>query len=164
MAVGNTTAVNIIGGAPSNSPTGFWIYDTRSPGSQPRQGTINDARLVYNDFGLLNLFGIPWSGAGLDADSFLRFRTPYGDVGRNTFSGLPHYQVNMAIFKMFKTSENTKLEFRAEASNLLNRRNFGVPDPITEDVYFSGAVGSFQNPGFNNGSQRELRLGLRFIF
>jgi len=57
-----------------------------------------------------------------------------------------------------------KVEFRAEAANILNRRNFGVPDPITEDAYLGGAVGSFQNPGWNNGSQRELRLGLRFIF
>ena len=79
-------------------------------------------------------------------------------------TGDPFYGVNLALFKTTNLTENLKLEFRVEAANLLNRRNFGVPDPITEDAYLGGAVGSFQNPGWNNGSQRELRLGLRFIF
>jgi len=160
LAVGNVAAQNFIGGVTTDSPTGFWIYNTLSPGSQPTPGTLNDARLVYNDFGMFSLLGIP-----LDAlEAFNHFRTPYGDVGRNTFSGLPFYGVNMALFKTTKLTENLKLEFRVEAANLLNRRNFGVPDPVTEDAYLGGAVGSFQNPGWNNGSQRELRLGMRFIF
>jgi len=160
IAVGNFSAQNLIGGTVTDSPTGFWIYNTLSPGSQPQPGTLNDARLVYNDFGLFSQFGVP-----LDfAESFQHFRTPFGDVGRNTFFGLPFYGLNLAVFKTTNITENVKVEFRAEAANILNRRNFGVPDPITEDAYLGGAVGSFQNPGWNNGSQRELRLGLRFIF
>jgi len=160
IAVGNFSAQNLIGGTVTDSPTGFRIYNTLSPGSQPQPGTLNDARLVYNDFGLFSQFGVP-----LDfAESFQHFRTPFGDVGRNTFFGLPFYGLNLAVFKTTNITENVKVEFRAEAANILNRRNFGVPDPITEDAYLGGAVGSFQNPGWNNGSQRELRLGLRFIF
>jgi len=40
----------------------------------------------------------------------------------------------------------------------------GVLDPITEDAFTFFAVGSYQNPGFNSGGQRELRFGLKFIF
>ena len=164
LAVGNIAAQNLIGPFDlPDSPTGFWIYNTLSPGSQPHPGTLNDARLVYNDFGGFSQF---FAGIlPLDAlESFAHFKTPFGDVGRNTFFGDPFYGVNLALFKTTNLTENLKLEFRVEAANLLNRRNFGVPDPVTEDAYLGGAVGSFQNPGFNNGSQRELRLGLRFIF
>jgi hypothetical protein len=39
-----------------------------------------------------------------------------------------------------------------------------VPDAFTEDAFFGRFVGSFQNPGFNAGSARQLRLGVRFLF
>ena len=160
IAVGNTAAAHIVGGAPGPSPTGFWVYDTRSPGSQPRPGTARDARLVYNDFGNFSLFGLPLT----DAEAFQLFRTPYGDVGRNTFTGEPFYVVNLALLKTTNVTDDIQIEFRAEAANLLNRRNFGTPDPFTEDAYLGSAVGPFQNPGRNDGAQRELRLGLRLIF
>lgn len=160
LAVGNTAAVHVVGGAPGPSPTGFWIYDTRRPGSQPRPGTVNDARLVYNDFGNFSLFGLP-----LDSAEAVRlFRTPFGDVGRNTFTGEPFYGVNLALFKTTNLTDEVKLELRAEAANLFNRRNFGVPDPFAEDAYSGSAVGPFQNPGWNDGGRREVRLGLRLHF
>jgi len=108
IAVGNFSAQNLIGGVTDDSPTGFWIYNTLSPGSQPHPGTLNEARLVYNDFGLFSQFGVP-----LDfAESFQHFKTPFGDVGRSTFSGLPFYGVNLALFKTTNLTENVKLEFR----------------------------------------------------
>lgn len=97
-------------------------------------------------------------------EAFNYFRTPYGDVGRNTFFGDTFYQVNLALFKTTNISERFKLEFRVEAQNLLNERNFGVPDVITEDASFGNSVGSFQNRRFNTGSVRQLRFGIRFLF
>jgi len=35
---------------------------------------------------------------------------------------------------------------------------------FTEDATGSFAVSSFENPGFNNGSQRQVRFGLKLIF
>jgi Carboxypeptidase regulatory-like domain/TonB dependent receptor len=145
-------------------PGNFIVYNTLQPGSI---GTVvgsaaaaqQSARLVYNDSGLLTL-GIPAS----DLEAFQYFRTPYGDVGRNTFFGNNFYNVNLAVFKTTNITERFKIEFRAEAANLFNSRNFGVPDAITEDASFVNFVGSFQNPGFNAGSSRSLRLGLRFLF
>jgi len=54
--------------------------------------------------------------------------------------------------------------YRRQNPLLLNRRNFGVPDPILEDAYTGFTVGSYQNPGFNAGGSRTLRFGMRFIF
>ncbi len=163
LAVGNQAAQNLIGGVTTDSPTGFYIYNTLKPGSQPVPGTLRDARLVYNDFGLISQFGFPITGDGAP-EAFSLFRTPFGDVGRNTFLGLPNYNANVALFKTMKFSESKKIEFRVEATNLLNHRNFGVPDPFTEDAYAGSAVGPFQNPGFNTGENRQLRFGLRFVF
>ncbi|MDT5122076.1 MAG: hypothetical protein QOC96_1558 [Acidobacteriota bacterium] len=149
---------------PNAVPGNFVVFNTLQSGSQGTWGTsaqaLQRARVIYNDFGLANQFGV--SLASLEA--FQLFKTPFGDVGRNTFSGLPFYQVNMALYKTTKLTERTQLEFRVEANNLLNRRNFGVPDAFTEDAYTGLAVGSYQNPGFNSGSNRVLRFGLRLLF
>jgi hypothetical protein len=83
---------------------------------------------------------------------------------------LPFYQVNLALFKTTNLTERTKLEFRVEAANLLNHRNFGVPLNFTEFAWAPfgngtvGAVGPYQNPGFNVGANRSVRLGLRLLF
>ena len=143
------------------SPTGFYVYNTLNPGSGPVAGTPNDARLVYNDFSLVQFFG---AGVIPGLEAFNLYRTPFGDVGRNTFSGLPFYGVNLGVFKTTNLNERMKLELRLEAFNVLNRRNFGVPDVITEDAFNGFTVGSFQNPGYNTGSSRSVRLGVRFIF
>ncbi|HYY94231.1 MAG TPA: TonB-dependent receptor [Pyrinomonadaceae bacterium] len=169
IAFGVTAACGVLFGGticndPAAVPGNFILYNTLSPGSA---GTVvtaaqvrQQARLIYNDFGLNNQFGIPLN----QLEAFQLFKTPYGDVGRNTFHGLPFYGVNLALFKTTNITESKKLEFRVEAANLLNRRNFGVPDPITEDAATAFAVSSFQNPGFNLGQTRNLRFGLRLIF
>jgi hypothetical protein len=148
------------------APGNFIIFNTRQPGSTGTvvanaNAAMQQARFIYNDFGLANQFG----GISLsDLEAFQFFKTPYGNVGRNTMSGLPFYLVNFALSKATNITEQYKLEFRVEANNLLNHRNFGVPDPITEDAFTGFAVGTYQNPGFNNGGQRELRFGLKLVF
>lgn len=177
IAFGYTaTCVVLFGGIPCNTavPGDFILFNTLSPGSDgvvlhgatagaSAALAMQQARLIFNDFGLyargnVSLATLPT----LEAFSF--FRTPFGDVGRNTFNGLPFYLVNMGLFKTTNITENTKLELRVEGFNLMNRRNFGVPDIFTEDAYNGFAVSSFQNPGFFNGGNRSLRVGLRLIF
>lgn len=145
-------------------PGEFIVYNTLAPGSQGVvvaniQAALQQARLIYNDSGLLA------SGAnGNDLEAFRFFRTPYGNVGRNTFLGNNFYNVNLSMLKTVRLTERMRLEFRGEATNLLNERNFGVPDAFTEDASFGNFVGSFQNPGYNFGSFRQLRFGVRFLF
>jgi len=121
---------------------------------------LQQARYIYNDFGLANQFGVSLS----DLEGFQLFKTPFGNLGRNSQFGFPTYTLNMAVSKTTRISEKYKIEFRAEADNLLNRRNYGVPDAFTEDATNGFAVSSFDNPGYNNGSQRQLRFGLKLIF
>jgi hypothetical protein len=173
IAFGYTAACGVLFGGPECDYNGgtavagsFIIYNTLNPGSigtvvTSAAAAASQARLIFNDFGLFAR-GNVGSVAGLEAFQF--FRTPFGNTGRNIFNGDPFYLVNMSVFKTTNITENTKLEFRVEAFNLLNRRNFGVPDVFTEDAFNGFAVSSFQNPGFNNGGNRQLRLGLRFIF
>jgi hypothetical protein len=147
-------------------PGNFVIYNTLSPGSD---GTVvtnaaaaaQGAQLIFNDFGLFARGNVA-SLAGLEA--FQYFKTPYGDLGRNTFSGEPFALVNMSLFKTTNITERTKLEFRVEGFNLFNHRNLGVPDVFSEDASNGFAVSSFLNPGFNNGGNRQVRFGVRFIF
>lgn len=168
IAFGYDAACNVLFGGPecdNAQPGNFIIYNTLSAGSI---GTVvadgaaaqQQARLIYNDFGLANQFSRPLSSL----EGFSYFKTPFGDVGRNTFFGNNFYVVNLALVKTTRFNERYSMEFRAEAQNLFNERNFGVPDAVTEDAANGVTVSSFQNPGFNAGSVRQLRFGLRFIF
>lgn len=169
IAYGFTAACLVLFGCdnvPGNpGPGNFIVFNTRQSGSAgtvvaDANAALQQARVIYNSFGLANQFGVPLTLL----EEFQFFQTPFGNLGRNTFKGLPFYLVNLGVFKTTNITEQFKLEFRVEANNILNHRNFGVPDPITEDAFTGFAVGSYQNPGFNNGGQRELRLGLRFLF
>ncbi|MDT5296581.1 MAG: hypothetical protein QOJ76_3461 [Acidobacteriota bacterium] len=170
IAIGVTTACLVLFANPAcNDPAAvpgnnmFLLFNTRNVGSDATVITgsqaLQQARLIYNDFGI--------SGQGVDfrlLEAFNLFKTPFGNVGRNTFSGEPFYLSNLSLFKTTNITEGTKLEFRVEALNIFNHRNFGVPDPITEDASNGFTVSSFMNPGYNNGGNRSVRFGLRFLF
>ncbi len=177
VAFGYSAACLVLFGTPPcdvASPGDFIIFNTQSPGSggvlvtgptaaAAAASAAQQARLIFNDFGLVARGNLS-TAALTTLEAFSYFRSPFGDVGRNTFSGDPFYLVNFSVFKTTNLTENTKIEFRAEAFNLLNRRNLGVPDPFLEDAFNGFAVSSFQNTGFNNGGNRSMRLGVRFIF
>ncbi|MCY7347012.1 MAG: TonB-dependent receptor, partial [Pyrinomonadaceae bacterium] len=147
-------------------PGNFIVYNTLQPGSPGvvvanAQAAQQAARLVYNDAGLVAIGFLPGYD---DAEAFRYFKKYFGNVGRNTFIGDNSYRVNLSVVKSTRITERMEIEFRAEATNIFNRRNFGVPDAITEDASFGNFVGSFQNPGFNSGDARAVRLGVRFLF
>src|SRR5262245_56117472 len=70
------------------------------------------------------------------------------------FLSVAETMINAGIFKTTDITELYKVEFRVKANNILNHRNYGMPDPLTEDAFTFFSVGSYQNPGFNNGGQR----------
>lgn len=164
IAFGSRAASLLLGDG--SAPVGsFVVYNTARPGSA---GTVvsaaqvgNAARYIYNDFGLFSQFGISLT----DLEGFTKFRTPYGDVGRNSVLGPNTYNANFSVFKTTKITENYKVEFRAEFFNLFNRRNYGIPDIVTEDAFNGTAVSTFLNPGLSlTGSSRTVRFALRFLF
>jgi hypothetical protein len=85
-----------------------------------------------------------------------------GTLARNTFTGPGFMEWNPSLFKNFKISERTKLEFRAESFNILNHTNFKLPgaegqlhDSI-RDTTFGQAGGTF--------NARNLQFGLKLAF
>ena len=100
----------------------------------------------------------------------------FGTAKRNILRGPAFEQFDLAIQKDFHLSEGTKLTFRAEAYNLLNRPNFAVPsntqNPLTlggnGDAVFKDVAGSLaSNVGriFSTvGTGRQIQLDARFTF
>ena len=89
------------------------------------------------------------------------------------FSGPGFHRLDFSLFKVFTTSERTRLEFRSEFFNLTNHPNFSLPGFGNNGV--SGAPGAldYSNPltfGKINSTrdgqndQREIQFALKFYF
>ena len=100
----------------------------------------------------------------------------FGNAGRNILRGPAFAQFDLALQKGFQLTESTKITLRAEAYNLFNHPNFGVPSnsqsPLTlggnGDAIFQNAAGNFANNVariFTTvGTGRQVELSARFIF
>jgi hypothetical protein len=102
------------------------------------------------------------------------FGTPFAGAGRNILRGQPISTANAGVFKNFKINEKLKLQFQAQAFNVMNVQFRGVPDPTLDNV----GSGSFQSTKFNNNggatfagstvydgiARRRLLFGLKLIF
>jgi hypothetical protein len=64
---------------------------------------------------------------------------------------------DVSLFKNTRITERFQLQFRAEAFNVFNRVQFGVPNTSINSTAF-GVISSQQN------SPRNLQLGLRLLF
>jgi hypothetical protein len=91
-----------------------------------------------------------------------------GNLGRNTLVGPRLFQLDMALAKTTRVTENTSLQFRIEAFNLFNHPNFGIPGQ-----YLYTGVDQNDNgiPNPNAGritntvsSGRELQFALKLRF
>jgi hypothetical protein len=85
------------------------------------------------------------------------FTTPapftYGNAGRDILFGPGRINFDMSLFKDFPIRETIKLQFRAEAFNIFNTPQFGLPN---------GSIGSPQAPVISSivGNPRQLQLAL----
>ena len=88
------------------------------------------------------------------------FSTPatgtFGNLGRNSLVGPGYVDIDMAIARGFRIGQNGRLEFRAEAFNLLNRRNYTLVGRILNSATF-GQLLSQADP-------RQWQLGARITF
>lgn len=86
-----------------------------------------------------------------------------GNLGRNTFVGPGYWAVDTSIFKNFRLSDRFRLQFRAEAFNVLNHTNFQLGGA-------NGPTGfnNLNNPQFGQASgtfnPRQLQFGLKLSF
>jgi hypothetical protein len=90
----------------------------------------------------------------------LKFGTPFGNVGRNTFRGDRNERVDLSIFKNFRITERFKFQYRLQMFNAFNHPFFGIPNSINVD----NAGTTFFNFQENDGGRRTISMGLSFIF
>ena len=86
----------------------------------------------------------------------------YGNVGANTLTTPGLASFDFSILKDFNVTENSRIQFRAEYFNFLNRPNFDSP---TTNVFDGGVPNPLAGQiSQTNTSAREIQFGLRFIF
>jgi len=87
--------------------------------------------------------------------SFAQPGNKWGNTGRNQFRGPSVYNLDMSLFRGFPIGRY-RVEFRAQAANVLNHSRWGNPVTSFTDPNFM-KIRSVQDP-------RKIQLGLRFEF
>jgi len=97
----------------------------------------------------------------VDATAFaLPLAGTYGNVGRNVLTGPNLKTVDVSMFKTTRVTEATTLQFRAEAFNVLNRANLGIPALVM--LTPSGAPASSAGAITTTATtSRQIQLGLK---
>lgn len=80
-----------------------------------------------------------------------------GNVGRNTLRAQRLTLVDFGIIKNTRITENVRFQIRADMFNVLNHRNFGVPEGRINAPNFLDQWGT-------NGGNRRIVLGARLVF
>lgn len=80
-----------------------------------------------------------------------------GNAGRNIIRAQKFFNVDFGVIKNTRISETARFQLRADMFNVLNERNFGVPE------------GRINAPNFldqwaTNGTNRRIILGARLVF
>jgi hypothetical protein len=72
----------------------------------------------------------------------------FGDTSRNEFRGIPSYQVDSQVSRIFPIHESLALDLRLEAFNMLNHPNFSNPsasNPASSNSTFGQISGTSNN-------------------
>jgi len=95
----------------------------------------------------------------------------FGNLHRNDLHGPGFAQVNASLFKDFPVYRQAKIQFRAEAFNLLNRANIGNPNSTLPSISSSTGAFNFSSSTFgtissmaNGYSPRMMQLAAKVIF
>jgi hypothetical protein len=144
-----------------SSGTPFTVYDSRNvaqQGSHPEISGFSGSRPdVISDPNRGPRTVDEWVSRGafrrLDA---VNEAGRFGNAGRNIVRGPGQATVDVSVFKTWQVTESVRLQFRAEAFNVLNHANFGVP------------VNDLVSPNFGRiveaGPPRVLQAGLKLLF
>ena len=80
-----------------------------------------------------------------------------GTLGRNTFEGPGFWNVDFGLQKRFRITENHRLTLQANAFNIFNHTNFGVPVGNMASTNFGRST-------FTVGTPRVIQLAIRYDF
>jgi hypothetical protein len=156
ISVGTGTPIDINLGAErpdlvGQVSTGSLQATSLAPGGPPARQWISAAPFTFVD--------PPQSG--------FRFTRP-GTLGRNHFYGPGYGTWDTSLFKNFALSERIKMQFRAEAFNVLNHPQYAQPD--TYLGFLDPTTGRPSNTDFGlitstrQSSSRQLQFAFRFMF
>ncbi|MBK8314016.1 MAG: hypothetical protein IPL01_08315 [Acidobacteria bacterium] len=93
-----------------------------------------------------------------------------GTFGRNVLRGFGASQLDIALRRQFRLTEQINLQFRADAFNLFNQANFANPTGILSSGNFGRATQILASglgglsPLFQIGGPRSLQLALKLQF
>ncbi len=119
-----------------------------------------------------NVFG----GRALNPAAFSTPSSVQGNLGRNAVEGFGMSQFDLALAREFSLGDSRRVEFRADAFNLLNHANpgdpvryllhpfFGQPASMLNLMLGSGTPRTGVTPAFQSGGPRSLQATLRFRF
>lgn len=126
-----------------------------------------------------NLVGNPVLSEGRTIDRWFNTQAvrlptqdqPFGNAGRNIGRGPSVYQFDLGLQKNFALpviNEVSKLEFRAEFFNVLNKTNFGTPSGNATGIVFN-TDGTLRTPGTfgtirSTFSARQIQFALKLSF
>jgi len=102
-------------------------------------------------------------------------QTDYSPLGGgpSQFRGPGFHRLDFSLFKEFRTTEKTHLEFRAEFFNLTNHPNFSIPGFQGNGVVAAPGSLNYTNPSTfgtisstrdGSNDQREIQFALKFYF
>ncbi|HTA47649.1 MAG TPA: carboxypeptidase regulatory-like domain-containing protein [Bryobacteraceae bacterium] len=90
-----------------------------------------------------------------------------GNMYRNEITGAPFHEWNFSVTKDFRFFERVTAQYRFEAFNITNSRNYG---PASGEPLFSSSFGvstspvTAGNPVNGTGDDRRIQMGLKFSF
>ncbi|WP_180540419.1 TonB-dependent receptor [Nevskia soli] len=123
--------------------------DNTNTGTVAVPNRIANGALPSNERGPQNWFD--------EADFVTPAQYVYGNSGRNILRGPGFRNMDVGISRFFALGERFNLEFRAEAFNIFNTPELGLPN-ATLGQATTGTITTVVNP------QRELQLALRLRF
>lgn len=94
----------------------------------------------------------------------------FGNLGRNVVRGFGAWQIDTAVRREFRLKEQLRLQFRAEAFNLLNHPNFGAVQTTLTAANFGQATNTLnQQLGgisqlYQIGGPRSLQFAIKVLF
>lgn len=85
-----------------------------------------------------------------------------GTASRTPLVGPGFVQFDVSLAKMFKTSETTNLQFRADMFNIANHANFGLPNSNLSSPQAGQITTLAGSP--TGGASRQMQFSLKFTF
>jgi hypothetical protein len=77
----------------------------------------------------------------------------FGDAGRNFFNNPGRLNFDLSVFKHFKVTEGSELQFRTEFFNVFNHTQFEIYDPDNPGSTGNNVVSCYAGPAYSAGFQ-----------